>query len=193
MSKIKIIYDACCTAMGEEIGVKSRKRHLVYARYCYFFNAKKLLPKTSLAIIGKQCGGRDHATVLHGIKQHENLKGNDKIKEHEDFKLIRLAIERQLSTLNFDTEKLSVEQKEIMYLYSNKARLEKQIEILNKRINNRINERKFIKLFEDVDKEQLEAITSIVSLIKPLSAEKIIEARETRLKPFVKMSKNTIK
>ena len=41
-----------------------------------FFSKK--LTKSSLASIGAQCGGKDHATVLHACKTVNNLVDTDK-------------------------------------------------------------------------------------------------------------------
>ena len=38
----------------------------------------KQLTKSSLANIGAQCGGKDHATVLHACKTVNNLAETDK-------------------------------------------------------------------------------------------------------------------
>ena len=36
------------------------------------------MAKLSLAMIGQQCGGRDHATVIHALKTVSNLLDTDK-------------------------------------------------------------------------------------------------------------------
>ena len=42
----------------------------------------KKMTKSSLAIIGLQCGNRDHATVLHACKNVVNLSETDKQFHH---------------------------------------------------------------------------------------------------------------
>ncbi len=59
----------------------SRKRELVTARQLTMYFAKKMT-KSSLAIIGLQCGNRDHATVLHACKNVVNLSETDKQFHH---------------------------------------------------------------------------------------------------------------
>jgi chromosomal replication initiator protein len=56
---------------------KTRKREIVQARQVakYF---SKTLTKSSLATIGSQIGGKDHATVLHACKTVNNLVETDK-------------------------------------------------------------------------------------------------------------------
>jgi chromosomal replication initiator protein len=56
---------------------KTRKREVVQARQIAMFFAKSLT-KSSLASIGLQCGGKDHATVLHACRTVNNLLETDK-------------------------------------------------------------------------------------------------------------------
>ena len=50
----------------EQLNSRSREQKVVYPRQVAFFLAKTLT-KASLKGISRQCGGRDHTTVLHGI------------------------------------------------------------------------------------------------------------------------------
>jgi len=61
----------------EEIKHNTRKREIVQARQISMFFAKNLT-KHSLATIGTQIGGKDHATVLHACKTVNNLMETDK-------------------------------------------------------------------------------------------------------------------
>lgn len=56
---------------------KTRKREIVQARQVAMFFSKNLT-KASLATIGSQIGGKDHATVLHACKTVNNLIDTDK-------------------------------------------------------------------------------------------------------------------
>lgn len=56
---------------------KTRKREIVQARQIAMYFSK-LLTKSSLATIGSQIGGKDHATVLHACKTVNNLSETDK-------------------------------------------------------------------------------------------------------------------
>lgn len=56
----------------EELLFGNRKREIVEARQIYFKRAKEIT-KNTLAIIGELVG-KDHATVLHGIKIVNNVK-----------------------------------------------------------------------------------------------------------------------
>lgn len=59
------------------INSKTRKREVVQARQLAMFFSKRHT-KSSLAHIGKQCGNKDHATVLHAVKTINNLSETDK-------------------------------------------------------------------------------------------------------------------
>lgn len=61
----------------ESIQSHTRKREIVQARQLAMYFAKKMT-KASLAIIGLQCGNKDHATVLHACKTVTNLAETDK-------------------------------------------------------------------------------------------------------------------
>ena len=55
----------------------SRKREIVQARQLAMYFSKKIT-KSSLSVIGLQCGNKDHATVLHACKTIENLRQTDR-------------------------------------------------------------------------------------------------------------------
>lgn len=61
----------------DSIQQSSRKREIVQARQLSMYFAKKIT-KSSLSVIGAQCGNKDHATVLHACKQIENLRQTDR-------------------------------------------------------------------------------------------------------------------
>ncbi len=61
----------------EQIQSKTRKREIVQARQVAMYFSKNLT-KASLATIGSQIGGKDHATVLHACKTVNNLIETDK-------------------------------------------------------------------------------------------------------------------
>lgn len=61
----------------ENLQSKTRKREIVQARQVAMFFSKSLT-KSSLATIGTQIGGKDHATVLHACKTVNNLIDTDK-------------------------------------------------------------------------------------------------------------------
>lgn len=61
----------------EEFNSRSRKNNIVTARHVGMYLARKLT-KASLTSIGTQCGGKDHATVLHACKTIETNCSVDK-------------------------------------------------------------------------------------------------------------------
>ena len=61
----------------EMLKSKTRKREVVQARQIAMYFSKKMT-KSSLANIGANCGGKDHATVLHACRTVINLAETDK-------------------------------------------------------------------------------------------------------------------
>lgn len=77
---IDLIKKIVCEYYGipvSEINVSSRKREIVQARQLAMYFAKQHT-KNSLAIIGMQCGNKDHATVLYACKAVNNLMDTNK-------------------------------------------------------------------------------------------------------------------
>ncbi|NDF60044.1 MAG: hypothetical protein EB100_03100, partial [Crocinitomicaceae bacterium] len=75
----------------DDLKSKTRKREVVQARQISMFFSKKLT-KASLASIGANCGGKDHATVLHACRTVLNLSETDK-----QFKSYLDDLEKKLS------------------------------------------------------------------------------------------------
>lgn len=74
------IQDAVCEYFGisnEALVSKTRKREISQARQIAMFLGRNLTKK-SLATIGSQMGGRDHATVLHACNTVSDLIDTDK-------------------------------------------------------------------------------------------------------------------
>jgi len=61
----------------ETMKSKTRKREIVQCRQLAMYFSKQMT-KNSLAMIGKHCGNKDHATVLHACKTVNNLADTDK-------------------------------------------------------------------------------------------------------------------
>jgi chromosomal replication initiator protein len=77
---VEYIVNVVCNNMNittEDFYSKSKKREMVQARQLAMYFSKKYT-KLSLAMIGQQCGGRDHATVIHALKTVSNLLDTDK-------------------------------------------------------------------------------------------------------------------
>jgi chromosomal replication initiator protein len=77
---VNYILEIACKWFGKPIYIvrgKSRKREIVEVRQTSMYYSKHLTKK-SLGDIGKQIGGKDHATVLHSVKTIQNLRDTDK-------------------------------------------------------------------------------------------------------------------
>jgi chromosomal replication initiator protein len=72
----KVVSDYFCIPV-DSLAVKTRKREIVQARQIAMYFSKHLT-QSSLASIGSQIGGKDHATVLHACRTVTNLKEIDK-------------------------------------------------------------------------------------------------------------------
>lgn len=79
IKSIETQLDILCAIVESQYGIKSkdflsgsRKREIVNYRRILMVILKKHT-KESLASIGKHMGNKDHATVLHAIRTHENL------------------------------------------------------------------------------------------------------------------------
>ncbi|MBN2786939.1 MAG: hypothetical protein JXQ69_01325 [Paludibacteraceae bacterium] len=81
------ILERTCSFYGyEDIAdciTDSRKKDVVKVRQQYCYIAKEATTK-SLSVIGSKIGNRDHATVMHAIKQVNNLLQTDK-KYRDEF------------------------------------------------------------------------------------------------------------
>lgn len=77
---ITYIINTVCEEMDTsqaDFFTKSRKRNIVQARQLSMYFSKKYT-KASLVTIGEQCGGKDHATVIHALKTVANLLDTDR-------------------------------------------------------------------------------------------------------------------
>ena len=94
--RLQIILDACLRVYCADFTLKSRKRKHLYPRAAFYYLAKD--NKTTLSRIGKICGGRDHATVLHGLN-----KVGDKDGEYmlvSEFKNILQEFEKEVYSID---------------------------------------------------------------------------------------------
>jgi hypothetical protein len=60
------------------VDLKSRKRKHVCVRY-YLMTYLKRKTHLSLADIGEMIGGKDHATVIHGVRAYENTNNYEDV------------------------------------------------------------------------------------------------------------------
>ncbi len=78
----------------DSIQSETRKREIVQARQVAMFFAKGLT-KSSLATIGAQIGGKDHATVLHACKTVNNLCDTELIYMNQIKDIEKILIGKQ--------------------------------------------------------------------------------------------------
>lgn len=95
----EITYDAILRATAavanlpvRELTGQSRARTMVWPRQRAFFIADRVRPDLSLPNIGRRTGGRDHTTVMHGIRAAEKRYEAD---ENEEVALVDATL-RQL-------------------------------------------------------------------------------------------------
>lgn len=79
----------------EDLLSKSRKRQIVQARQIAMYLSRNLISNCSLATIGAEIGGKDHATVLHSCVTVSDLMSTDKV-----FKKYVSDIETNLTSLD---------------------------------------------------------------------------------------------
>jgi len=72
---------------------QSRKRQIVQARQISMYMSRNLI-NCSLSTIGAECGGKDHATVLHACTTVQDLMSTDRV-----FKQYVSDIEKMLTTV----------------------------------------------------------------------------------------------
>lgn len=63
----------------DEIVSSSRRRQIVQARQIAMYLCRSLIPNSSLATIGMEIGGKDHATVLHACSTVADLMSTDRL------------------------------------------------------------------------------------------------------------------
>ena len=145
---------------GADINQVSRKREIIEARAIYYKILKQIDKKKSLKSIGASVG-KDHATVLHSLKNYEMFE-----KFNPTLKLFRKQI---LQRLNYTPEEQSINlskdemiqslQIEIMKLTDENINLqEKIINLQTSRNNYKIVNNIEALLLETEGKEQQEII-----------------------------------
>ena len=90
---IEFIVNVVCNHLNisiEDFYSTSKKREMVQARQLAMHFAKKFT-KCSLAVIGQQCGRKNHATVIHALNTVSNLLETDK-----QFKALASEIEKNI-------------------------------------------------------------------------------------------------
>ncbi len=60
----------------DDMGIKSRKKELVYARHLYCFISRKRT-LASLVTVASLVGARDHTTIVHAVQTLQNWYDTD--------------------------------------------------------------------------------------------------------------------
>ena len=78
MDKVQDVVCEYFNITRETLLSKSRKRNIVQARQIAMYLSRSLISNCSLATIGQEIGGKDHATVLHACTTVSDLMATDK-------------------------------------------------------------------------------------------------------------------
>ena len=81
LDAFKFIINLACKRYEKEekaVMAKTRRRELLQVRQIIHCLLKENFPKVTLCEIGRRCGGKDHATVLHSSKAVNNLVDTNK-------------------------------------------------------------------------------------------------------------------
>lgn len=90
---VEYITNIVCDYFGitiDQLSLPTRKHDVVQARQIAMFFSKKY-SNVSLAVIGKQCGNKDHSTVHHACKTV-----NNRIETDKQFKAMMAEIEQRI-------------------------------------------------------------------------------------------------
>ncbi len=90
---VEYITNIVCDYFGigiDQLSLNSRKQQIVQSRQIAMYFSKKY-SNVSLAIIGKQCGNKDHSTVHHACKTI-----SDRIETDKQFKAMMEDIEKRI-------------------------------------------------------------------------------------------------
>lgn len=81
--KLNIILQEVNHHLKINIKDSTRRREYVYGRNLFMRLAKDLNPWMSLSTIGKFIN-KDHATIIHGLRQFDNIKNYNQDKDYID-------------------------------------------------------------------------------------------------------------
>lgn len=122
---------------------KKRPRHLVYYRYVYMELCKNYT-NASLAQIGKSAGDRDHATVLHGLKEFEYHSQKNYFYPYlEVYRKVCASLEsNNIEVLKVISEETKYKNKLFNYIILSSE--------LRKKLQNKINNLRNKSIFEEI-------------------------------------------
>lgn len=97
----QMVLEAVEEIMGisiKEMQSKYRFKHIVQARNMYCYYMYKYLGWT-LVHIGKSIGGRDHTTIIHNIKVHDDMCYSDSEFEKKSLAIKNIIEWKMLNTI----------------------------------------------------------------------------------------------
>ena len=158
---------------GADINQVSRKREIIEARAIYYKILKQIDKKKSLKSIGASVG-KDHATVLHSLKNYEMFE-----KFNPTLKLFRKQI---LQRLNYTPEEQSINLSKDEMIQS------LQIEIMKLTDENINLQEKIINL--QTSRNNYKIVNNIEALLLETEGKEQQEIILERLQALYKMNKN---
>ena len=177
--RLKIILEACLRVHGSDFTLKNRYTENVYARACFYYLAKN--DTITLGKVGRICGGRDHATVLHGLRKVGKKDGEYMLVS--GFRNMLERFEREVMSI----KSLKTEEESTIYYKS----LLNKIDSLEEE-NTKLRQRLY---YNNKNKPKPEEVKinykdSLYMTLKSLPESLLREFKETRLTPYLRMNKH---
>ena len=165
---LKIIREAVETITGCDTNKVTRVREYVQARAMYYHFARK--SGATLSAIG-QSNGKDHATIIHGLKKFEEYHNYDELFRKQYRQLQELLIDIHINKEDTASENIS--------------------EAL--RLKNEALVQRNINLQQELTKASLDKPKVIEDLLEGIPQERIDFFINNQLASFIKMERATLK
>lgn len=176
--KLDIILNACKRIAGTDFTVDNRKQDNVYFRACFYRVAKDKLVRedkkrgVTLQKLGDIAGNRNHATVLHALKQTE---------ENGSYLLLP-NVRKILNQFRKEVESIST-LKTAPEIDTYTSDLLNEIEALKKE-----NSSLLCELYDKPAKEPDSEHQRFFKRLLNISEGMLLELEETRFNPWIKMN-----
>ena len=165
---LKIIREAVETITGCDTNKVTRVREYVQARAMYYHFARK--SGATLTAIG-QSNGKDHATIIHGLKKFEEYHNYDELFRKQYSQLQELLVDIHINKEDTASENIS--------------------EAL--RLKNEALVQRNINLHQKLTKASLDKPKVIEDLLEGIPQERIEFFINNQLASFIKMERATLK
>ena len=176
--RLQIILDACIEEFGSDFTIKNRYIKHTHARAAFYYVAKD--KKTSRSSIGRICGNRGHATVLHGLK-NVGKKDGMFMSDPEFVKILRKFENKLLRIANYKTDE------EVQRYYD---KLIDELEELQED-NTRLRRKMFLK--QNIVVKEIRRSDDLYDILTSLPDGLLQDFKETRLIPYIKMNRHLFK